>query len=110
LLLPRCALLFYNQVGGSQGGALHDLMIGLAFELLQEVDGRLQRFSSTLRLRDSVVEVAHFVDDGVSLRTKLLTGGVDAHVSEVDAEADPELLREWLGHAGVTDEAETQRA
>jgi hypothetical protein len=53
--------------------------------------------------------VTHFVDDRLSSRAKLLAAGSHADTSELDTEANLDLLRERLRHAGVADESEFQR-
>jgi hypothetical protein len=69
--------------------------IGL-LELLQKTDGRLQRLSTALGLRDSMIEAPHLVDDRLLLRAELLARGFGAHTRQVDAKADPVLLGERL--------------
>src|SRR5262249_34471489 len=93
-----------------QGHPLNGQLIGLAFELLQKVDRRLQCPSAACGLSDPVIEMTYFVDDRVSLRAELLTGSVNADSSELDAQPDLVLLREGLRHARVPDQSKPQRA
>src|SRR5262249_55034859 len=66
-------------------------------------------FSAAFGLRDPVIQMTNFVDDGVSLRAELLSGRVNADPSEFDAQPDLVLLRERLRHARVSDQSKPQR-
>ena len=84
------------------------MLVRLAIELLEKVDGRAQRPLTALRLRDSVIEAPYLVDNRLPLRAQLLARGLDAHVGHVDSQSDLMLLGERLGHAGVADKPESE--
>jgi hypothetical protein len=93
---------------GLESHPLDDLLVGLAIELLEKVDGREQRLSTALCLRNSVIQTPNLVDDSLPLRTELLARGIGAHTRQVDSQPDLVLLAERLGHAGVPDEPELE--